>query len=430
MPRPKSVQPSLCLHKPSGRAYVTLGGRQCWLGVYGSPESEAAYDRVVGEWLMNGRRGPQPAAASVTVATVLGAFLTHAETFYVDPATTSPSREVDNFRLAMRPVRRLYGSTPAVKFGPKALRVVRLDMVKAGLCRNVVNRRIARVVQIFRWAASVEMVAASVHLELATVTGLRKGKDGVRESQRVRAIPQERIDAVLPYLPAPVRAAAKLQLLTGMRSSEVLTMRTGDISTTGPTWHYIPQHHKCEHHDGHDRDVVIGPQAQEILKPWLQTDLQAFIFRPGDAMAEMRARRSEARRTPISCGHRPGSNRKAKPQRRPKARYDRNSYLRCITRACEKAFALPKELREPQTLEAKAADTTEAKKKRQAARRAWREENVWSPHQLRHTFATNVRREAGLDMARQLLGHRTAKISEEYAERDARQAELIASKIG
>src|SRR4051812_13237578 len=59
MARPKSDRPSYCLHKQSGRARVTIDGKQKLLpGVYGSPESRGEYDRLVGMWLANGRTLP------------------------------------------------------------------------------------------------------------------------------------------------------------------------------------------------------------------------------------------------------------------------------------------------------------------------------------------------------------------------------------
>ena len=45
-------------------------------------------------------------------------------------------------RLAIRPLRKLDGDTPAREFGPAALKVVRQEMVKAGNCRAEINRRI------------------------------------------------------------------------------------------------------------------------------------------------------------------------------------------------------------------------------------------------------------------------------------------------
>ena len=66
--RPK--QPKYCLHKPSGRGYVDFGGKQHYLpGKYGSKESVQEYEKLVGEYLANGRRLPTesvPAPSNVS----------------------------------------------------------------------------------------------------------------------------------------------------------------------------------------------------------------------------------------------------------------------------------------------------------------------------------------------------------------------------
>ena len=56
MPRLVHKLPSYRLHKPSGQAVVTLGGRDVYLGPHNSRTSRAEYDRVVAEWLANGRQ--------------------------------------------------------------------------------------------------------------------------------------------------------------------------------------------------------------------------------------------------------------------------------------------------------------------------------------------------------------------------------------
>jgi site-specific recombinase XerC len=54
----------------------------------------------------------------------------------------------------------------------------------------------------------------------------------------------------------------------------------------------------------------------------------------------------------------------------------------------------------------------------------------WHPHQLRHAKATEIRREAGLDAARAVLGHRTPVVTEVYAELDIAKAASIMEKLG
>jgi hypothetical protein len=54
----------------------------------------------------------------------------------------------------------------------------------------------------------------------------------------------------------------------------------------------------------------------------------------------------------------------------------------------------------------------------------------WHPHQLRHTKATKIRREYGLDAARAILGQHARQVAELYAELDLGKAVEVARKLG
>ncbi len=56
MSRPKSLEPSYCHHRSSGRAYVTINGKPVYLGQHGSQESRDRYRVVVAEWIAQGRQ--------------------------------------------------------------------------------------------------------------------------------------------------------------------------------------------------------------------------------------------------------------------------------------------------------------------------------------------------------------------------------------
>lgn len=60
----------------------------------------------------------------------------------------------------------------------------------------------------------------------------------------------------------------------------------------------------------------------------------------------------------------------------------------------------------------------------------WQKEHRRHPNQLRHTFATRVRKQDGLEAARVLLGHSRADVTQIYAERNEELAVAVASKIG
>jgi site-specific recombinase XerC len=54
----------------------------------------------------------------------------------------------------------------------------------------------------------------------------------------------------------------------------------------------------------------------------------------------------------------------------------------------------------------------------------------WHPNQLRHSYATRVRKEHGLEAAQVLLGHARADVTQIYAERNLDLALTVAAKIG
>lgn len=58
------------------------------------------------------------------------------------------------------------------------------------------------------------------------------------------------------------------QMLTGIRSGELVTMRPCDIDVTGKPWPSHPAVHKTEHR-GYQRLIPISPRGQKRLKPFL-----------------------------------------------------------------------------------------------------------------------------------------------------------------
>jgi hypothetical protein len=122
MPRRRSSFPLLRLHAASGRAVVTVrmstgGRRDIYCGLWGSPEADAEYQRVVGVLAANKGRYPAPTTApavkaDATVAELLAAFKEFAERRYRRP-DGSPTNEVREYAYAGRIVRELFGAYPS-----------------------------------------------------------------------------------------------------------------------------------------------------------------------------------------------------------------------------------------------------------------------------------------------------------------------------
>jgi hypothetical protein len=168
--------PSYRHHKPIGLAVVSIGGRDVYLGEHESPESRAEYDRIIAEWLATGRRpmvADSASGADLSVSEMLLAYLDHADSYYVKNG--KPTTEPVNIRLALRPLRQLYGHTSARDFGPLQGAILRRAFIDSGLCRSEINKRVWHVLRAFKWAVGEEMVPPSIHHGLKAIPGLRRG---------------------------------------------------------------------------------------------------------------------------------------------------------------------------------------------------------------------------------------------------------------
>jgi hypothetical protein len=159
MPRPKALEPKYRHHKSSGQAYVVIDGKDVWLGAHGSAASRKRYLALLNEWISRDRQGPPIAAeGGPTVTMVIAAFWSHAKTYYRDPDGCEAG-ELDNYRQALRPLKRLYGATPAAAFSPLKLKAVRIQMIKGGTwSRNHTIRQVGRINAVFKWAVENERV--------------------------------------------------------------------------------------------------------------------------------------------------------------------------------------------------------------------------------------------------------------------------------
>jgi integrase len=404
---------------------VTLNGRDHYLGHWPAsskkpPEAvQLAYDRLLAEWLASGRQvRPEPAedkAGALSVNEVMLAFICHAQQHYRRADGTHTS-ELGEFTAALKPLKELYGMLPVAEFGPTKLKAVRQRMIDADLSRGVFNQRVGRLVRMFKWAVSEELAPVSVWRALTTVRGLEKGRTLARETEPVKPVLEEEVEATLPYVLPPVRAMIELQLVTGMRPGEVRIMRACDIDMSGEVWLYRPAHHKTRHR-GKERVVAIGPRGQEIIEPFLKLETQAFLFSPRDAIAYHREQLREKRKTPAQPSQQ--NRRKRHPRKQPGTCYEMTAYAHAVA----KAVLAANTVKACSHCKPRKPDDRCANCKAAAIPH-------WHPHQLRHTHATEVRRRFGLEAAQVALGHSQAQITEVYAERDLALAAKVAKQIG
>lgn len=393
---PRRRIPKYRCYKPKNLGLVVIDGTQHYLGPYGSPESVAEYNRLVQEWLARGPCLPASAGTAGESPSVneliLDFFSRHAEVHYRH-ADGTPTGELANFRDSFRPLKVLYGRTPACDFSPLKLKAVREAMIEAGLARTTINQRVGRIVHLFKWGVENELVPPGVHHGLRAVSGLKAGRSRARETSPIRPVPEELVEAIRPHVSRQVWAMIELQRVSGARPGEIVIMRACDIDRSGDVWTYTPRRHKTQHH-GRERTILLGPRAQEVLQPWLRTEATAYLFSPKEAMAEFRAEQRRRRKTPLYPSQRDRPKERV-PKHSPGERYTTKTYHHAIGYGCRKAGVAP-----------------------------------WHPNQLRHNAATHLRKLHGIEVARIILGHANLATTEVYAEADMLKAVKVVADVG
>lgn len=394
-PRAKFPPP---VYPRRGKDYIRLRPapgkvREICLGPSGSPQAQRAYARIVAELSVS-----QPGAADrLTAAGLLVATL--ARQHQVWAQGRYEPRQAARVATALEPLVRLYGDLAAAEFGPLALQTVRAEYVRAGYCRRLCNQLTDCVRWMFRRAVSEELVAETVSRALHTVVNIRKGQSvgGIvpPDHARVPAVAEGVVAATLPRLSRIVADMVRLQQLTGARPGEVCVLRPGDLVRPWKTidgvdmWIYdLGSRHKTDWH-GHRRQIPLGPQAQALLRPFLDRDPLAYCFCPAEARREWEAGKRATRKSKVQPSQR--QRRKTAPQKQPGLRYSTQSYGKAIAKACLKG-QLPH----------------------------------WAPNQIRHAVLEAIEAEHSQEDARCVAGHSTPTTTSVYAQGVLRAAQVLA----
>lgn len=240
-------------------------------------------------------------------------------------------------------------------------------LVRSGVCRGTVNRRLWCVKAMISWALDEALIPAVVKAELTQVRNVKRGRSAAPESAPVRPVDDATIDATLAHMMPNTADMVRVHRLTGMRPCELCHLRWSAIDTSTTPWVYrVPAEankNAWRGDFGRPRVVLIGPKAREILERHRGGDIP---FSPARAMTEYFDALREARVTPFYGGKDPDAH----VPRKFGEMWRTDSYTGSIAAACRRADIKP-----------------------------------WGANRLRHAFATQVRRQFGLDAARAVLGH-------------------------
>lgn len=443
---PAKGTPSYCRHrdaKRGDRAFVLLNGKRKYLGAYGSRESKAAYDRVVAEFLANGRKAPQVRSKATTVLDLVLAYWDWAKAYYVRADGSSTGTAELKVRYAIRDLGRLFGSSAASDFGPKDLDVLRTHMIETrGLARNVVNQRISIVKQLFRWAEAEEKVPGGTYHRLSTLAPLKPGRTKARETEPVRPARWSDVAAALEHLSPTISAMVQLQNETAMRPGEVCAMRACDIEKFDDgMWIYSPPAWKNAH-KGMVRQIPLFERSQELLQPFLADievgkDPATFLFRPKGHRARhdrySTTHYAQAVKRGIAAANAPGQQEAILAAILPMVPEEAHERL---SRAVRRLVTNMELSRVANAIERQAerCGFNPAPVVGEAERALSEHEDdhlQFSPNQIRHAAATRIERQLSVEEARIVLGHtKGSRATATYIEPDVQSAFDKLRKLG
>jgi integrase len=285
---------------------------------------------------------------------------------YYRDADGRPTSQVGALRYGLRAVGELYADLPADEFGQPHVKAVRQVWIDRGNARGTVNARLGMVRQLFAWAADEELVDAATAARVKAVRPLQRHRTPARETEPVKPAPAGDAEKVIAALKRPAYRA--------MLRLQLLTgMRPGEVCRLRPgdidrtqTPWRAEFRRHKTSHRGRSRVVYFGPRAREVLAPYLDRDPGKYCFAPRDWARQARAPHVTVR-----------------------------VYWHRVDEACAAAGVPP-----------------------------------FGPNRLRHTKATEVRDEYGLEGAQHVLDHSHIRTTELYAERSEELKRRIAEETG
>jgi integrase len=212
------------------------------LGKHKSKASRDEYERVIAEFLANGKKLPptRGKGEGIAIEELAIRFLEHAESYYQKNGEQTSTLYL--CKLALSPLVQHYGSRSVYDFGPLSLVFLRDQWVKAGTARQTINSWVNIIRQAFRWGVAHELVASDILHALEAVDHLKAGRTPAPEYQEIEPVSDEIVEKTLPHLPPIIADMVRVQRLVGMRPQDIRNMRYCDIDRTGDVWKYAPVH--------------------------------------------------------------------------------------------------------------------------------------------------------------------------------------------
>lgn len=446
----KKKLPQMTRHS-SGQARVRVGGRTYYLGLWGSAEAALAYAEFLREWERSGYRAPEkattPSARDRRIQDIMEGYgipqsaaqkvealartmqlaegealalarIRHEDLFeptgpaitlkqafadYEDHLDATGRYLKDGRATAQRGIVKRALAEWSDRDGETAISKVneslllrhrdRLEL-KAVLTRSGINRKIGIICRALRWCWQRGVLPRDSWLGISAIEPLKRGELPADRDRKIpkRAATPEEVEAVAKNAGTVVGAMMRLQVLVGARPGEVCKLRHRDIDRTPvrvgdvECWVWRVASSKVEHH-GRKIVYAIPPKAQAILEQFTGLPY-SYVFSPEQAERERLQEQRKRADDRYGDAARPNARRDAARRENPQLVlgecYSTNTYRQAIERAIRRTKGAAK----------------------------------FTPHEIRHGFATRAAQQFGLLQAQAALGHASSSTTARYTHAD------------
>ena len=428
------------LHKGKNQGYVQYP-RQCddrrpqetFPGEYGSPESQAAYEKSLAYFLTHGtlppwikQSTPPPEAfepqrgGAVTVAQLC-------QEFFAAQGPGYCASERAAFRVVIERLCSLHAATPVDQFRRPMLRHVRQQMVELGNSRRYIDCHVTRIRGMFDWGVDEDLVPPEI---AAGLKSLRRLKPREAPSYPpVEPVADAVVAQTLPHLPTEAADLVQLLRLSAARPSELMGLKAGDIIQTRPDlWEYHPAEHKTVDH-GYDRCIYFGPQAIAILQRLIDERGPRALLLVQPDWEGLKAQHSwDAGERLLKLFHEGGW--KSSPSWWEYVKENSRQLVGLAPSRAQAVFRRAKlGAKRPRS---KAGKPWNRHRFAQLIQRTCEKHGIehWTPYQLRHAAACQAVQHGSLAAAQRILGHKLATTTDHYLKGDPDGAARLVAQLG
>ena len=388
--------PGLLHHKGKNLGYsITPNTRKTtYHGQWGLAATKQAYLRWCAELLTEDVAPSIVPEHEPVIADLVNAMIRHSISYYRDPTTGKPTSQLGVIKSALKELD-LYLEMKIKDFKPSTLVAVRAAIVnrdimpqsegapRKKLCISSVNNAIVKIRQMFKLGVGWELVPVDIYQALACVQHLNwRTAPTLRNPDKIAPVPVEYFALIMPHLKPLYQAVLKVHISTGMRVKELCSMRWSEITEVEPgLWCYAPEEHKNSHR-GDARTVYMKTDL---------IDLMRSVRKPLWDKDAVWCQRGVGRHAGYS------------------GMISADSYARAIEGA-QKRYNEGR-------ISIEAGNRTDRKQKYKYTSAKRVPMAHWTPLQIRHTYATQIRKTHGLEGAQAVLGHSTLDATQIYAEK-------------